>query len=139
MNLSSLVITLQPNTDIASISEQISKYASIEVKEGDKIVAVVESDDTDGQIKAYRALERIDGVANVAMIYSYEDPADVDALGARSMDEIMDKLEKTPTEKANSICTFCNCNFGFFWSSNICIKFELCSIFCNGRFIQKAL
>ena len=38
MNLSSLVITLKPNTDIASISEQISKYASIEVKEGDKIV-----------------------------------------------------------------------------------------------------
>ena len=32
MNLSSLVITLKPNTDIASISEQISKYASIEVK-----------------------------------------------------------------------------------------------------------
>ena len=99
MNLSSLVITLQPNTDIASISEQISKYASIEVSEGDKIVAVVESEDTDGQIKAYRALERIDGIANVAMIYSYEDPADADALGARSMDEIMDKLEKTPTEK----------------------------------------
>ena len=56
MNLSSLVITLQPNTDIASISEQISKYASIEVSEGDKIVAVIESEDTDGQIKAYRAL-----------------------------------------------------------------------------------
>lgn len=99
MNISSLVITLKANTDIASISEQISKYASIEVKEGDKIVAVVESDDTDGQIKAYRALERIDGVAHVAMIYSYEDPADAAALGARSMDEIMDKLEKTPTEK----------------------------------------
>lgn len=99
MNISSLVITLKANTDIASISEQISKYASIEVNQGDKIVAVIESDDTDGQIKAYRALERIDGVANVAMIYSYEDPADAAALGARSMDEIMDKLEKTPTEK----------------------------------------
>ena len=99
MNLSSLVITLQPNTDIASISEQISKYASIEVNGGDKIVAVVESDDTDGQVKAYRALERIEGVAHVAMIYSYEDPADADALGARSMGEIMDKLEKAPNEK----------------------------------------
>lgn len=99
MNLSSLVITLTPNADIKSISEQISKLASIEASEGDKIVAVVESDDTDGQVKAYRALERIEGVAHVAMIYSYEDPADADALGARSMDEIMDKLEKTPTEK----------------------------------------
>lgn len=99
MNLSSLVITLKPNADVASISEEISKYASIEASQGDKIVAVVESDDTDGQIKAYRALERIEGVAHVAMIYSYEDPADADALGARSMDEIMDKLEKTPTEK----------------------------------------
>lgn len=99
MNLSSLVITLAPNADIASVSEQISKLASIEASEGDKIVAVVESDDTDGQVKAYRALERIEGVAHVAMIYSYEDPADADALGARSMDEIMDKLEKTPTEK----------------------------------------
>lgn len=99
MNLSSLVITLAPNADIASVSEQISKLASIEASEGDKIVAVVESDDTDGQVKAYRALECIEGVAHVAMIYSYEDPADADALGARSMDEIMDKLEKTPTEK----------------------------------------
>lgn len=99
MNLSSLVITLTPNADIKSIYEQISKLASIEASEGDKIVAVVESDDTDGQVKAYRALERIEGVAHVAMIYSYEDPADADALGARSMDEIMDKLEKTPTEK----------------------------------------
>lgn len=99
MNLSSLVITLTPNADVNIISEQISKLASIEASEGDKIVAVVESDDTDGQIKAYRALERIEGVAHVAMIYSYEDPADADALGARSMDEIMDKLEKTPTEK----------------------------------------
>ena len=41
MNLSSLVITLNPNTDIASISEQISKYASIEVKEGDKIAVCI--------------------------------------------------------------------------------------------------
>lgn len=99
MNLSSLVITLEPNADIASLSEQISKLASIEASEGDKIVAVVESEDTDGQIKAYHALERIKGVAHVAMIYSYEDPADADALGARSMNEIMEKLENTPTEK----------------------------------------
>lgn len=99
MNLSSVVITLVPNADINELKEQIANFASIEAQQDDKIVAIIESEDTDGQVAAFRALERLNGVAHVAMIYSYEDPADAEALGARSMDEIMQKVENTPADK----------------------------------------
>lgn len=99
MNLSSVVITAVPNADLDALKKEISKYSSIEASQNDKIVAVIESDDTNGQIASFRALERIEGVAHVAMIYNYEDPADAGALGSRSMDEIMENLENTPVDK----------------------------------------
>lgn len=98
-NISSVVITLMPESNLDEIKEQIKQVASIEASQNDKVVALIESADTDGQIASFRALEAIKGVAHVDMIYSYEDPADADALATRSMDEIMDRLEKTPVEQ----------------------------------------
>lgn len=98
-NISSLVLTLRPDCDFASIKEQVASIASIEAAQDDKVVVLVESPDTNGQIAAYRALEKIAGIAHVAMIYSYEDPSDTSELNTRSMNEIMDKLEKTPVEE----------------------------------------
>lgn len=96
-NISSVVITLMNPNFCEEVATKIDKISNCEVaaKENDKIVAIIESADLDGELATFRMLEQIEGVSTVAMIYSYQD-LDNDIFKANSNDigEIVRKIDE---------------------------------------------
>lgn len=79
MNISSMVV-YSGLTDLSGLIKDINSIDGCEViiSQNGKIVVVSEADNTDGQIKIFRTLERLDGVDSVGMVYSYEENSDED-------------------------------------------------------------
>ena len=104
MNISSVVITLKADANKSELSKLISELAQIMASGDDKIVALIQSDDTNGQIRIFRALENIPGVSDVAMIYNYEE-LDEDIKKAKNNDivKIINQLENTPDDQIKYI------------------------------------
>lgn len=100
MNISSVVITLKADANKSELGKLISELAQIMASGDDKIVALIQSDDTNGQIRIFRALENIPGVSDVAMIYNYEE-LDDDIKKAKNNDivKIINQLENTPDDQ----------------------------------------
>lgn len=100
MNISSVVIKLKANANKQELSDFIASLCQIVASEDDKIVAIIESDDINGQIRVFRALENNENISEVAMIYNYEE-LDNDIIKAQNNDiaNIVSKLEKTPSNK----------------------------------------
>lgn len=100
MNISSVVIKLKANANKQELSDFIASLCQIVASEDDKIVALIESDDINGQIRVFRALQNNDGISDVAMIYNYEE-LDDDIAKAENNDivKIVSELENTPSNK----------------------------------------
>ena len=65
------------------------------LKEGDKIVVLIESADFDSELATFRALEQIEGVSTVAMIYSYQDlDSDISKANSNDIGEIVRKIDE---------------------------------------------
>lgn len=96
-NISSVVITLinaELCKDIAAKIEQIPN-CEVVAKENDKIVALIESADLDGELATFKTLEQIDGVSTVAMIYSYQDlEGDISKANSNDIGSIVRKIDE---------------------------------------------
>lgn len=96
-NISSVVINLMSAEICDKVASEVAKISNCEiaVKEGDKIVALIESDNLDSELAAFRALESIDGVSSVAMIYSYQDlDSDISKANSNDIGEIVRKIDE---------------------------------------------
>ena len=74
MNLSSVLIVAKEDK-IDSLAETIAQIelCSVELKEKDKLVVVIESDDLDSELKAYKKLEALPNLISINMVFSYQD------------------------------------------------------------------
>lgn len=74
MNLSSVLIIAKDGKE-GLLEEKIKaiKDCSVELKEGQKFVVVIESENLDSELKAYKALEALKEAISVNMIFSHQD------------------------------------------------------------------
>lgn len=96
-NISSVVITLMNARLCEEVTSKIATIPNCEVaaKENDKIVALIESADLDGELATFRMLEQLEGVSTVAMIYSYQDlDSDISKANSNDIGEIVRKIDE---------------------------------------------
>lgn len=102
MNISSVVIYLGANTDIAEFRKELQSISGCEFVacENGKAVATISAESSDDEIAAFRAIEAIKGVSEAMMIYSYSDmDADIAAANSDNGEQIMRELdEKDPNQ-----------------------------------------
>ena len=74
MNLSSVLIVAKEDK-IDSLAEAIAQIelCSVELREKDKLIVVIESDDLDSELKAYKKLEALPNLISIYMVFSYQD------------------------------------------------------------------
>ena len=102
MNISSVVIYLGANTDVAAFRKQLESiggYEFVACQDG-KAVATISAESFEDEIAAFRAIEAIKGVSEAMMIYSYSDlDADIAAANSDNGEQIMRELdEKDPSQ-----------------------------------------
>lgn len=80
MNISSVIIYTKALSK--QMIEQIQSLQEVEIvtSADDRIVALISSENTDGEIATFRKLEAINGVISVAMVYSYQEEIEQDML-----------------------------------------------------------
>lgn len=102
MNISSVVIYLGANADVAAFRKELQSIGGCEFVacEDGKAVATISAESFDDEIAAFRAIEAIKGVSEAMMIYSYSDlDADIAAANSDNGEQIMRKLdEKDPSQ-----------------------------------------
>ena len=102
MNISSVVIYLGADTDVAAFRKELQSIGGCEFVacENGKAVATISAESFDGEIAAFRAIEAIKGVSEAMMIYSYSDlDADIAAANSDNGEQIMRELdEKDPSQ-----------------------------------------
>lgn len=74
MNLSSVLI-LTKEEKLEKLKKQIQQTpcCSVELAQDEKIIIVIESENLDDELKAYKQLEQLDGVVSINMVFSYQD------------------------------------------------------------------
>lgn len=74
MNISSVLIIAKPDKHEDLLKEIAAiEHCSVELVEGEKIIALIESENLDDELKAYKALEKLRGASAVSMVFSYQD------------------------------------------------------------------
>lgn len=97
MNISSVVIYLGADTDIAEFRKELQNIGGCEFVacEDGKAVATISAESFEDEIAAFRAIEAIKGVSEAMMIYSYSDlDADIAAANSDNGEQIMRDLDK---------------------------------------------
>ncbi|HEC1787873.1 TPA: chaperone NapD, partial [Campylobacter lari] len=71
MNLSSVLITCKKEK-IATLEEEIKKisFCSVELAQDDKIVVIIESENLDEELNAYKKLENLKDIVSINMVFS---------------------------------------------------------------------
>ncbi|AJC94292.1 periplasmic nitrate reductase assembly protein [Campylobacter volucris] len=74
MNLSSVLI-VSKKEKIEQIKEKIEKvpFCSVELVQDDKIVVIIESENLEDELSAYKNLEKLDDIISINMVFSYQD------------------------------------------------------------------
>ncbi|ENQ6653501.1 chaperone NapD [Campylobacter lari] len=74
MNLSSVLI-LTKEEKLEKLKKQIQQTpcCSVELAQDEKIIVVIESENLDDELKAYKQLEQLDEVVSINMVFSYQD------------------------------------------------------------------
>jgi len=97
MNISSVVIYLGANTDVAAFRKQLQNISGCEFVacEDGKAVATISTESFEDEIAAFRAIEALEGVSEAMMIYSYSDlDADIAAANSDNGEQIMRELDE---------------------------------------------
>lgn len=99
MNISSVLIVAKSEHH-EQIKAEISKikHCSVELCEEDKIIVLIESESLDDELKAYKALERLEKVISVSMVFSYQD-LDEDIKKASAGKDLSSELHKDKNAK----------------------------------------
>lgn len=74
MNMSSVLI-IAKEAHHKALREDIAKieHCSIELVEGEKLIVLIESENLNDELKAYKALEALKNTSAVSMVFSYQD------------------------------------------------------------------
>lgn len=80
MNISSVIILLKDISFERSVKNSVCEIKECEIaaSENGKIVAVISAQNFDEELEIFKRLEKIDGVAGVSMIYSYQEDLEGD-------------------------------------------------------------
>lgn len=96
MNLSSVLIVAkeEKHDEICKKIEKI-EHCSVELKEQDKIIVVIESKDLDSELKAYKELEKLENIISINMVFSYQDlDEDMQKIAENNLASVLEKNEK---------------------------------------------
>jgi len=72
MNLSSIVINISV-TKVTEIQQKLKNLCEVHHSQGNKLIAIIEAETTDEEIKIIRLIENVDGVKSVEMAFSYSE------------------------------------------------------------------
>lgn len=98
MNISSVVINVADLNLMSEIANLVSDIDGCEVvaQNENKIVALIESQSFDDEIKSYKSIERLPGIATVSMIYSYQNlDEDIEKSNNNNIGDILAKIDES--------------------------------------------
>ena len=74
MNISSVLI-IAKECEHENLRAQIAKieHCSVELVEGEKMIVLIESENLDEELRAYKQLEKLKKASAVSMVFSYQD------------------------------------------------------------------
>ncbi|TWO29854.1 chaperone NapD [Campylobacter hyointestinalis] len=101
MNISSVVINVADLNSISKIANLVSDIDGCEVvaQNENKIVALIESQSFDDEIKSYKSIERLPGIATVSMIYSYQNlDEDIEKSNNNNIGDILRKIDESSVD-----------------------------------------
>ena len=102
MNISSVIIYANNEVNLQNLADNVAKIDFCEViaaQEG-KIVATIQTDTLDQELGAFKSMQALNGVSDVAMIYSYQDlDEQIEAANNNDIESIMQKIDDEPEIK----------------------------------------
>ncbi|CUU68664.1 NapD protein [Campylobacter hyointestinalis] len=101
MNISSVVINVADLNLMSEIANLVSDIDGCEVvaQNENKIVALIESQSFDDEIKSYKSIERLPGIATVSMIYSYQNlDEDIEKSNNNNIGDILRKIDESSVD-----------------------------------------
>ncbi len=101
MNISSLIVYLKDGADEAAVKAELVKFEGCEIVtsgEG-KIVITIESEVLGSEFGSFRAIQNLEGVSDIGMVYSYQDLDDqIDKAEHNDIGEIVRKVDASNPE-----------------------------------------
>ncbi|CUU78326.1 nitrate reductase formation protein NapD [Campylobacter hyointestinalis subsp. hyointestinalis] len=101
MNISSVVINVADLNLMSEIANLVSDIDGCEVvaQNENKIVVLIESQSFDDEIKSYKSIERLPGIATVSMIYSYQNlDEDIEKSNNNNIGDILRKIDESSVD-----------------------------------------
>ena len=101
MNISSVVINVADLNLMSEIANLVSDIDGCEVvaQNENKIVALIESQSFDDEIKSYKSIERLPGIATVSMIYSYQNlDENIEKSNNNNIGDILRKIDESSVD-----------------------------------------
>ena len=102
MNISSILIYTNNEVNLQNLADNVAKMEFCEVvaAQDNKIVATIQTDTLDQELNAFKTIQAMQGVSDVAMIYSYQDlDKQIDAANNNDIESIMQKIDDEPEIK----------------------------------------
>ena len=102
MNISSIIIYTNNDVHLQNLADNVAKMEFCEVvaAQDNKIVATIQTDTLDQELNAFKTIQAMQGVSDVAMIYSYQDlDEQIDAANNNDIESIMQKIDDEPEIK----------------------------------------
>ena len=102
MNISSVIIYLNNEANLQNLTKLVGEIEFCEVvaAQDNKIVATIQTDTLDRELNAFKTIQAMQGVSDVAMIYSYQDlDEQIDAANNNDIESIMQKIDDEPEIK----------------------------------------
>ena len=102
MNISSILIYTNNVVNLQNLADNVAKMEFCEVvaAQDNKIVATIQTDTLDQELNAFKTIQAMQGVSDVAMIYSYQDlDKQIDAANNNDIESIMQKIDDEPEIK----------------------------------------
>ena len=102
MNISSVIIYANNEVNLQNLADNVAKIDFCEViaAQDGKIVATIQTDTLDQELGAFKSMQALNGVSDVAMIYSYQDlDEQIEAANNNDIQSIMQKIDDEPEIK----------------------------------------
>ncbi|MBR6952953.1 MAG: chaperone NapD, partial [Campylobacter sp.] len=100
--ISSIIIYTNNEVNLQNLADNVAKMEFCEVvaAQDNKIVATIQTDTLDQELNAFKTIQAMQGVSDVAMIYSYQDlDEQIDAANNNDIESIMQKIDDEPEIK----------------------------------------
>ena len=102
MNISSIIIYTNNEVNLQNLADNVAKMEFCEVvaAQDNKIVATIQTDTLDQELNAFKTIQAMQGVSDVAMIYSYQDlDEQIDAANNNDIESILQRIDDEPEIK----------------------------------------